>query len=107
MKQVTTIVLVLVMALSMFTGCRSRQEDKNGTTNTTATQNDMMPDTGNILPDHNDTVDPTNGANQDDANPTVDDNIDPTMDTAIGNGDITDSTTGTESRSRNRSHPMH
>lgn len=60
MKKLIPIVLVLVLTLSLFAGCRSRQDDMNDTTNTTA-----MPDNGNMLPDANDRIDPTNGANRD------------------------------------------
>jgi len=51
MKRLTTIVLVLVLALSLFAGCRSRREDENATTDTTAARGDMLPDNGGILPD--------------------------------------------------------
>lgn len=64
MKRLIPIVLVFVLTVSMLAGCRSRNEDTN-TTNTTASQGGMLPDTGDILPDKNDKIDPTNGANQD------------------------------------------
>lgn len=53
MKKVFIVVLVLVLTLTAFTGCR-RTQDETGTNNS---QSDM-------LPDANDTVGANNGANQ-------------------------------------------
>ena len=98
MKRLTTIALVLVLALSLFAGCRSRREDMNTTTNTTAARGEVLPSTGDILPDRNDTVSPTNGANRDHTNPSTD--------TTTGTGNATHGTTDTNPQGRNRSHPM-
>ena len=112
MKRLTTIALVLVLALSMFAGCRSRQEDETtGNNGANATQGDMLPDTGDMLPDRNDKVDPTNGANRDDTPPT----IDTPMGTDEGTGSNGDSSSNGNSdgnsadsnaRGRNSHRPM-
>lgn len=92
MKKLIPIVLVLVLTLSLFTGCRSRQDDMNSTTDTT-----VMPD---MLPDANDRIDPTNGANKDTAPATtapstVPDTVPDTMPDIVP-----DTIPGTEGRSR-------
>ena len=60
MKRTILIALVLALVLTLFAGCRRRQEDMNNGTDTTATQPGS-----NMLPDANDRIDPTNGANKD------------------------------------------
>lgn len=84
MKRLMIIALVLVLALGLLAGCRSRQEDQTNTTGNT--QGDMLPDTDNMLPDRNDTVDPTNGANRDDVPPTVGSSEGMNEDTATNDG---------------------
>lgn len=102
MKKLLSIALVLVLSVSLLAGCRSRQEDNN--TNTTSARGDMMPDSGNILPDASDKIDPTNGANRDETMPSA--MTDPTMPSATGSTGTTDTTGTTGSNSRNRRHPM-
>ena len=100
MKRFTTFALILALALSLLAGCRSRREDETGTTTTET----IMPDSGNILPDEdmlpdrNDTIDPSSGATDGMVDPTNGANQDPTADT------LPDTTHGTEGRSRR--HPM-
>ena len=84
MKRLMIIALVLVLTLSLLTGCRRRQEDQVNTTGNT--QGDMLPEPDNMLPDRNDTVDPTNGANQDDVPPTVGSSEGMNEDTATNDG---------------------
>lgn len=112
MKRLFTIALVLVLTLSLFTGCRSRQEDNTGDTgmDTTAGQNDMLPNADEIVPDANDRVDPTNGANRDDndttgstANDATNSTADSIIDDITG---TTNETTGTENTNRSRRRPM-
>ena len=60
MKKFIAIAMVLVLTMCLFAGCRGRQDDTtDGNTNTPNTNE------GNMLPDGGDTIDPTNGANQD------------------------------------------
>lgn len=97
MKRLIPIVLVLVLTVSLFAGCRSRREDETGTTDTTATQGSMMPDTGDILPDANDKVDPNSGANQNTTTPSVGADTVPNT--------TTDTTGTTEGTNRTRRYP--
>lgn len=74
MKKLIIIALVLTLALSLLAGCRSTREDES--TGTTATTQAPMPDSGGILPDddmlpdRNDTIDPSNGADNGMVDPT-------------------------------------
>lgn len=52
MNKTIAIALVIVMSLGMLTGCRSRQQES-----------DITETTMDLIPDSNDTVDPSSGQN--------------------------------------------
>ena len=101
MKKLTIIALVLTLAMSLFAGCRSRREDMNSTTTTTQAR---MPDTADMLPDRNDTIDPSSGADNGMVDPTNGANHSTAPTGTTGHTAPTD-TTGTMPRGKTR--PMH
>ena len=64
MKRFIALTLVLIAAIAVMTGCRTRNEPTaGGTTQATKT---TMPDMDEMMPGAEDTIDETNGANQSD-----------------------------------------
>lgn len=90
MRKLTIIALVLTLALSLLAGCRSRSE--NEAANTTATTQARIPDSNGVLPDddmlpdHNDTIDPSNGADNGMVDPTNGANHDTAPTGTVPNG---------------------
>ena len=97
MKKPISVALMLLLVLSLFAGCRSRQEDETTTGGTTEATSNMMPATGDILPDPHDTVAPSSGANRDDTSDTTE--------TTVGMDDTTGNSAENDGLGRSR-HPM-
>ena len=72
MKRITAFVIACMICAGLMTACRSSMG--NNTTATTVPSVTTMPDTGSMLPDAEDTIDPTAGAND----PATDGTVDPT-----------------------------
>ena len=71
MKRIAAFTIVCLVCVTMLGACRSSAGNTEPTTMPTVT---TMPDMGSMLPDAEDTIDPTNGAND----PATDGTIDPT-----------------------------
>lgn len=96
--------IAVILALCVLTGCRSGSANETSTAGTTsATRTTTMPDMEEMLPGPEDTIDPSNGANEPDHNNS-------TTDSGIGNdtvgSDPTDETVDNNSRIRPRSRTM-
>ena len=72
MRRIAAFMIVCLLLTGLLTACRSRNESY--TTVTTVPSITTMPDMGEMLPDAEDTIDPTAGANT----PATDGTIDPT-----------------------------
>ena len=66
MRRYMLITMLLAMVLCTFAGCRSGSANNTNTTGASTAQTTTMPTMDNMLPGPEDTIDPSNGANQQD-----------------------------------------